>query len=521
MAVRAIAAARRAPRAPRTFGRSTPAPVGGWNARDALSDMDERDAVTLDNWFPGTSTVMLRGGQAAHATGLTTAVESLMPYADGTKTELFAAANSAIYDVTSSGAVGAAKVSSLTNNRWQHVNFGTSADEFLIAVNGADSMQQYDGTTWRTITDVSSPAITGVTTANLAHLNVFKTRLFLIEINKLSFWYLGAGANSGAATEFNLGTYCRLGGSTMAMGTWTRDSGDGVDDLAVFVTSEGEVLIFSGTDPGNASAWALIGRFEIGAPIGRRCMIKAGSELIIITVDGIAPLSRLLRTARTDERANLTDKISGAFEAAARDYGANFGWQGILYPRGNKVLFNIPTVAGSASHQYVANTTTGAWCRFTGWNAFSWAVFNDELYMGGAGVVDKADTGLSDKGANIETEAKTAFTYLGQRGRTKKFNMVRPNFITDGGIEPALTVNVDFEDTPPTGVASFTPGEGAEWDVADWDEADWGSSGQPVVDWIPVAGTGYAAAIYLRTASNANVIEWSSTDWLWEQGGVL
>lgn len=521
MAVRPVRATRRAPSPPPSLTRSTPAPVGGWNARDAIADMPETDAVILDNWFPGVNFVELRGGSIAHATGLGGNVETLMSFASSSATKLFGAANGNIFEVTASGAVGAADVSSLSNNRWQYANFGTAAAQFLMAVNGADNLHRYDGTTWLAVTGVSSPAITGVDTADLININVFKQRVFLIQRDRLSFWFLPVNSTSGAATEFDLAAYCRLGGSMIAMATWTRDGGEGIDDFAVFITSRGEVLIFAGTDPSSASTWASVGRFEIGAPIGRRCFLKVGSELILITVDGIAPLSRLLRTARTEERANLTDKISGAFEIAARDFGSNFGWEPILYPRGNKILFNIPVTEGAMSHQYVANTTTGAWTRFLGWNAFSWAIFRDELYFGGNGVVDRADTGQSDKGSNIDTTAKTAFSYLGQRGVNKKFNLVRPNFVTDGGIQPAININVDFEDRRPTEQPTFTPGTGAQWDVAEWDQASWGASNVPVNDYLSVAGIGNAVALYVTTASNANSISWSSTDWIFERGGPL
>ena len=55
---------------------SLPAPVGGWNARDALANMAPTDAVTLDNLFPGVSSVMLRGGYIRHATGISGHVSS-------------------------------------------------------------------------------------------------------------------------------------------------------------------------------------------------------------------------------------------------------------------------------------------------------------------------------------------------------------------------------------------------------------------------------------------------------------
>ena len=51
---------------------------------------------------------------------------------------------------------------------------------------------------------------------------------------------------SGAATEFPLGGIASKGGFIQAMGTWTRDSGAGADDVAVFVTSEGEAILAEG-----------------------------------------------------------------------------------------------------------------------------------------------------------------------------------------------------------------------------------------------------------------------------------
>ena len=45
-------------------------PVGGLNALNALAEMPETDAVTLDNWFPRTSDVVTRNGYTQWATGL-------------------------------------------------------------------------------------------------------------------------------------------------------------------------------------------------------------------------------------------------------------------------------------------------------------------------------------------------------------------------------------------------------------------------------------------------------------------
>jgi hypothetical protein len=74
----------------------------------------------------------------------------------------------------------------------------------------------------------------------------------------------------GAATEINLGSVFRLGGCIMACYTWTIDAGNGADDHFVILSSNGEVAVYRGTDPSDATAWSIVGVFVLGRPIGRR-----------------------------------------------------------------------------------------------------------------------------------------------------------------------------------------------------------------------------------------------------------
>lgn len=50
--------------------QAIPAPIGGWNARDALDAMPPTDAIKLVNWIPRAGFVQSRGGYAVHAAGL-------------------------------------------------------------------------------------------------------------------------------------------------------------------------------------------------------------------------------------------------------------------------------------------------------------------------------------------------------------------------------------------------------------------------------------------------------------------
>ena len=499
----------------RSSAKSTPAPVGGWNAQDSLAGMRRDEAVLLDNWFPHAAGVRIRRGHAEHASGVGAgAVESLIGYASGAKRALLACGGGAIHDATAAGGVGEPLATGLANDRWQHVNFAGHA----VFVNGADTPRVYDGAEVRP-TEVTG---TGLAPKRLIAVNEFKSRLFVMEKNSLRAWFLATGAIAGPASRLDLAPFCKLGGELAAVGTWSRDGGAGVDDVAVFVTTMGEVLLFQGTDPASAATWALAGVFRIGAPVGRRCLVKVGPDLVLITADGFVPLSRVLPADRSAPQFALSDRIVHAVNHAVRKHGGNFGWEAVLYPCGNMALFNVPIAEGRTAHQYVVNLTTGAWCRFRGMNANCWAVFVDRLYFGGGdGKVHEADTGASDNGGAIVADGKSAFQYFGTPGRLKRFTMVRPNLAADGDLDVALELNVDFEDRPPTAAPTFSRSGGSPWDATDWGAGDWADDAQIAKDWLSVSGLGTAAALRIKVATRAHTVAWQSTDWLFERGGSI
>lgn len=497
--------------------KSLPPPVGGWDTREALADMPAENAVILDNWFPSTDKVTVRRGYTSYATGMSGAIESLIEYTPLTGTnQLFAANDGNIYDVTSSGAVGAAVVSSLTNDRWQQVQMGTSGGQFVIIFNGADTPRTYNGSTW------ASTTISGPTVANLIWGNLHQSRLWVGEEDSLSAWYGAANAIGGSFTEFPLAGVFKQGGYIMAMGTWTRDAGAGQDDVAVFITSEGEAAVYEGTNPASASTWSLVGVYRIGRPIGRRCIIKAGGDLIIVTQDGFIPLTAaLVRDRSQTEIVALSAQINKAVNDAVRDFGTSYGWQPFIYAKGTQFIFNIPQ-ANSTYDQYVFNTITGAPCRFTGINAVCWGSKGADAYFGGAdGVVYKYDDGNSDGGNNIEFDALQAFNYLGSPARAKAFKRVEVIFQSDGNPNVAIELNTDFQIKTFTAVTAASATTAALWGIAKWGIGVWGSADQIYRGWRGIRGSGRSAAIRIRGASSSARPSWISTNLTYVEGGQI
>lgn len=504
-----------------------PAPVGGLNARDALAAMPQSDAVILDNFFPGTTSVDLRNGYEAWSTGYPAAVESLMTYNGPTGSKLFAASGTAFYDATVQGAVGAAVVSGLSNARWQHTNMGTPGGQFLYCVNGADYAELYNGTAWAQVTDTSTISITGVDTRNLIHVNQYANRLFFVEKNSCRAWYLPVNSVGGAAASLDFSPLFSLGGYLMAMATWTVDNAGGMEEYAVFVSSEGEIVVYTGTDPSTAANWVKAGRFRIGRPIGRRCYVRMGSDLLLITADGFVPLSRALLTERAQTNA-VSDKIVNLVTNDVSSYGDHFGWQASLYPIGNKLFVNVPQVEGKVQYQYVMNTITGAWCRFTGWNANAFGMMGDSLFFGsnlGAGAnsafVARCDTGYSDGGAYIFGEAKGAFQYFGALGYQKQVTMARPLLQTSGNMQIAFAMDMDFNDAFPTTMPTFTGTAGTKWNSAKWNTFPWGGNPGIKKDWQGVTGIGDAGAFHMRVVNNKSALKWQAVQYVYRLGRVL
>jgi hypothetical protein len=582
----------------RAVTTSLPAPIGGWNARDSLAEMNPLDAVQMVNFFPTPTDVTLRKGYTKTSTGITGAVLALMNYSSPSVNKMFGSNATTIYDVSTSTAT--VSLAGNTDGKWIHTMLTTAGGSFMPAVNGVDPMVVYDGTVWSrsattstaqtistitrggtgnltatlttavahglvtgntvtvagavpaefngayritvtnattfTYTMTTAPSgdastvgtytvkyfVTGLNSNQFANINLFKERLYFVQKNSLSFWYLPVDSINGAVTEFPLGGIFKKGGYLQAMGTWTIDAGYGVDDLAAFVTSNGEVAIYKGSDPSDPNDWALIGIWNIGQTFARKCLFKYGGDLLLLTEDGLVPLSAGLQSTRLDPRVNITDKIFYAISQAADLYANNFGWQINYFAKVNMLIVNIPVTGGS--EQYVMHNITKSWGRFTNLNANCWELSGDDMYFGGTGFVGKFYDTYADAGTNIKAFVQQAYSYFDSRGQQKRFTLVRPILQTDNGLPTVLCgISTDFDTVDLTNQISFNPSilNTGEWDLDTWDNANWGGGLVTTKTWQGVTGLGYAGSVSMNVVSQRIEFHWASTDFVMERGGIL
>lgn len=478
-----------------------PCPIGGWNTRDARSIMPLQDAITLDNLIPAPGKVKIRGGYSEYATGLSTDVETLAEYHVTSTRKFLAAAGSKIYDISSAGAA-VELATGYSNARWETVQFNAQLHFF----NGADTPQVYNGTT------ISSSTFTGsgLAPATLNGVTVFKNRMFLWDDRTQDYWYGAVNASAGALTKFPLSLVSRRGGNLVSINTLSRDSGSGPDDYIAFIMTT-EVLVYQGSDPGDASDWAIVGRYPFGEPVSKRAINEDGSDIKIVTNADIVSLLDVITKKPEDIEPS---KLCGAFADAARSYGSNFGWEAITYPRSNLVLYNIPIATGTTYHQYGINTLTGGAFRFTGWNARTFGIYNKRLYFGGGGVVYKADDGLDDNGANIAIAAQDSYKILGTVNK-KHFTQLRLYTKIDGNVTLNLGLAFDYGDVFISQTVS-SDSVGTPWDTSDWDTSDWSPEGAVRTAAYGASGVGQTVSLKLAASLNGQDFEWYQTDFGFE-----
>ena len=497
------------------------APVKGWIKNEALAQSTSGGAEQLDNFFPTAQGARLRKGRAKKAT-IAAACKSLFTYHAGGTEKLFAASASAIYDVTSPAdpdVSPSAAVSSLTSGDWTVVPFSNSGGDYIVLANGADTVRNFDGTTW------SAPTITGVTSSDLSHVWVFKDRQFFIEEDTLSAWYLASSAISGAATEFPLRGIFTLGGSLLFGATWSLDSGEGLDDVCVFVTTEGEIAVYTGSDPG--SDFALQGVYRIGKPLSKDAWFKAGGDVAILTEDGIIPLSEALRKDRAALQAvAITFPIEDAWQDAITNRSASFPFSVSLWHSQSMLVIGTPNAVAGTDVAFVANARTGAWCRFTGWDVQCSTIYNDTLYFGQEdATIWQAETTGSDQTAEYAGLWVPKYAETGLNQKMAVHARFRGRASASYNLGLACFADYQTADSI-SAVAPSAEETSSIWGTAVWGTDTWGGSSTKiaVTEWAGVTSIGTALAPAVRVPSNratAPDLEIISLDLVYQEGGII
>lgn len=487
-----------------------PPPVMGWSTKQPISAMDPMYSPQIQNWIPKGSTVKIRKGNEVFATGMGSD-GTIAEYIGLTSRFLIAFGEAGrVYNVTSGGAGTAIdNAGALT----------VGVEVYTCNFGGRIYMKGYTNTMdvyyWAGSGNITAAAFTGPGGDDKAlwRVDSYKNRLYFLGYQTQSMWYAGDGIlGSAALTEFPFANVFKLGGVPWFIGSFSL-VGDSSQELFCIISQAGEVLLYQGLNPGDAT-WSKVGHFFIPAPVGRKAFFPWGSDIVVITYQGIISLRDAFATQNSDfyflsdEINDEVQRLLGLGSFATGDPEIC----GLHYPKGDYFLINI--IDETERTQLVMNTRSKAWTKFTNQNAYNWALFNNNLYFSNAGSVMKADTGSTDTdpidpGDPATTPTRIlrhAVNYFGDNRNNKQFVDARPIFkgsAAGGTISVASGVDVDYADATQTAAQTYTAS----------------SIETLYMDKLGLAGVGKAAS-YRIDAVTADTLELQATEIFYQQGDV-
>lgn len=404
---------------------------------------------------------------------------------------------------------------------------GTSAAAPDTGPSGTGGAIVDGGVTWKYVARVLS----GVDPALLVAVLPWKNRLWLVERDTARAWYLGVGAVTGAATSFTFGQRFQHGGDLRCLASWSIDGGSGIDDRLVAISGGGDVVIYAGTDPSQASTFSLVGVWYVGAvPTGRRLTTDSGGDLLVMSSIGILPMSKLVIGNPLIDRTQFqTAKISNLFNQLQAATATVRGWSMRLHPQDAALMVLVPQGAGASSTQLVMSLTTRGWHQYRdlpiGQCAEPW---NGTLYFGtengrvcvNDGYVDGVTLADPNSYSSINWSLLTAFSNFGVPNQ-KRIHWIRPYVSSQGGAIPfqaQARYNFDFSEIQGSGIASASGS--ATWDTAKWDQALWAGAYQPAQQVFGAQGIGPEVAIAMRGSASSRMTL-VGIDVSYDTGGLL
>lgn len=347
---------------------------------------------------------------------------------------------------------------------------------------------------------------------NMSYVWAYKSRLFFAQKESLNAWYLDdPDAIGGIASVFPLGADFGRGGSLLFGYGWSLDSGasGGLSEQCIFVSTEGEVAVYQGTDPGVAQNWSKVGVYRIGRPLGKKAFIRAGGDIVIATTIGQIPLSQAIqRDFAALSPAAVSYPIEDAWNRAIDERGFE-DWVCELWPENQMMVVAPPNVEGSNEPvAFVANARTGAWGRYTNWNIISMHVFDGRLYFGSTnGRVFEANVGGLDGSDTFTGVYMPLFEDMGSSYSLKVGTVGRAVLRSRAVVEELINLHTDYDMTlDPAPNAAPIP-TGNVWGLAQWGTAKWGVVGSGVMKQTShsLAGAGNSLSMSLQVTSGANV----------------
>lgn len=377
------------------------------------------------------------------------------------------------------------------------------------------------------VVSVLSPAVTGVAVSSLSYLASHNSRVWAIEKNSTNAWYLDPEAIGGAMTKFPLGGIFKRGGSLLFIAEWSQDEGAGLSASLAFFTTEGEVAVYSGTDPDSAATWSLRGVYRIGLPLGKDAWIKAGGDIVVATDIGMVPLSQaVVRDVAALTLAAISSPIEDEWSKAVATRVSR-EWVCESWPTRQMLLVAFPPSDTARAGMFAANLLTGAWAFFTAWDGVCLQLFEDRMFWGtNAGLVVEAEVTGADMGTPYVSTYVPLFDDCKTPAALKQMTMARPVYRSVNEMIPKVSGQHDFDVVLPPAPDAYADANQSIWGAGVWGTSTWGepSVKRTFAGWQSTNGAGYTIAPALQITSgnlSAPQVDLVRIDVMFEAGDAV
>ena len=495
-------------------------PTQGLISNISPTDNIQGSALVMQNFWPRASGVEPRGGYRK-LFELDDPVRYIVEYEGPTDYPFLAATDNGIYqfdeDAESVADVQDGLVTAVTSGDFSSTEMRNDAGNFLVMVNGQDDMIQFNGSGWSVLNNTSDPAVTGVDPTRLIYTWTYGNRLFFIEENSMKAWYGAPNAISGELTKLPLGGVFNRSATLLFGATWSSDSGSGLDDRCVFVTAEGEVAVFTGQDPSQATSWTLDGVYDMGRPLNKHLHVQIAGDLVIGTEEGLIPMSAVVQRDPTALKANAFTRPIGdlwELEMSRAKITDRLEWRVCKWPVRNMLLISMEDNQFRPDACFAANLENNAWTQFTGWSLKGAAPMGDGLYLiTKDGAVAEAWNVGRDDGEPYNCRFALPFDDMGAPGLQKKLSTLRFMWQLAPGYPLRHTHSVNYRLHWPPLPLTEDPiqcriTDGATWDESAWDVTSWTDEDSVTPPFITethkITSSGYAISLQVELRSDCD-----------------
>jgi hypothetical protein len=299
--------------------------------------------------------------------------------------------------------------------------------------------------------------------------------------------------------------------------------------MMVVISSEGDLLLYEGTDPNDASTFALNGRWYVGhVPDGRRFATPYGADMALVSERGLLLMTDILRGTDTMPQNEAAARINQLLQPDVRASIHTKYWEIKMLTDVNILCINAPTLKLNTGYIWALDMTAFGASKMTNFPFSNIEMYEGQSYAAdNAGRIWKLWTGSKDgaiddatPGKEVEAYVQTAFVPLGEPFRWKRFILVRAGFRSLAPPAVKMALNGEWSFSQPLAAPTYIETGASLWDNDDWNYGIWSGSTLTYKVWVGAQGMGHYGSVAMRVRARPKTvfIDW---DCVVEAGGIL